>query len=258
MSLFVSFEGGEGTGKTTQVELLTQRLRDAGVPCVAVREPGTTGLGWYVRDWLKRGALTGETVSREAELFLFAAGRAELVTEIIRSALAQPGTVVVTDRYADSSVAYQGYGRGMPRDYVDLVNDIATQSLKPDLTLLLDCPPELGLERAWSFQLSLPMTARRLTLADSATRKARASRRSPSSSIGGSDRAILRWPKRSRKDGASLTRQSHQKRSARPSGNGSAGCYPTRRRPARSKGPQLAVGRHPQALRDPCHCVQAP
>ena len=157
MSLFVSFEGGEGTGKTTQVELLTQRLRDAGVPCVAVREPGTTGLGWYVRDWLKRGALTGETGSREAELFLFAAGRAELVTEIIRSALAQPGTVVVTDRYADSSVAYQGYGRGMPRDYVDLVNDIATQSLKPDLTLLLDCPPELGLERAWSFQLSLPM-----------------------------------------------------------------------------------------------------
>ena len=157
MSLFVTFEGGEGSGKTTQVELLNDRMRDAGVRCVVVREPGTTGLGWYVRDWLKRGALTGETLSGEAELFLFAAARVELVSNILKPALAQTDTVVVADRYADSSRAYQGYGRGISTEYVDLVNEVATQGVRPDVTFLLDCPPEAGLERVGAIQLSLPL-----------------------------------------------------------------------------------------------------
>ena len=157
MSLFVSFEGGEGSGKTTQVELLAERMRDAGAACVVVREPGTTALGWYVRDWLKRGALTGEASSGEAELFLFAAARVELVSKIIKPALAQVGTVVVADRYADSTLAYQGHGRGIPTGHIDLVNEIATQGVEPDMTFLLDCPPEAGFERVGAFQLSLPL-----------------------------------------------------------------------------------------------------
>ena len=157
MSLFVTFEGGEGSGKTTQVELLNERMRDAGVPSVVVREPGTTGLGWYVRDWLKRGALTGETLSGEAELFLFAAARVELVSTILKPALAQANTVVIADRYADSTRAYQGQGRGIPTEYIDLINDVATQGVWPDVTFLLDCPPEAGLERVGAIQLSLPL-----------------------------------------------------------------------------------------------------
>ncbi|MCH8206032.1 MAG: dTMP kinase [Chloroflexi bacterium] len=157
MSLFVSFEGGEGSGKTTQVDLLTERIRDAGVSCVVVREPGTTALGWYLRDWLKRGALTGESPSDEAELFLFAAARAELVSKIIKPELAQAGTVVVADRYADSTLAYQGHGRGIPKEHIDLVNEIATQGVDPDMTFLLDCPPEAGFERVGALQLSLPL-----------------------------------------------------------------------------------------------------
>ena len=157
MSLFVSFEGGEGSGKTTQVDLLTERMRDAGISCVVVREPGTTALGWYVRDWLKRGAVTGEPPSDEAELFLFAAARVELVSKIIKPALVQAGTVVVADRYADSTLAYQGYGRGISKGRVDLVNEIATQGVEPSITFLLDCPPEAGLERVGAFQLSLPL-----------------------------------------------------------------------------------------------------
>ena len=157
MSLFVTFEGGEGSGKTTQVELLTERMREADVPCVVVREPGTTSLGWYVRDWLKRGALTGETLSGEAELFLFAAARVELVSKVLRPALAQADTVVVADRYADSTRAYQGHGRGISTKYIDLVNEIATLGIRPDVTFLLDCRPEAGLDRVGAIQLSLPL-----------------------------------------------------------------------------------------------------
>jgi dTMP kinase len=153
----VSFEGGEGSGKTTQIDLLIERMQDAGVSYVVVREPGTTALGWYVRDWLMRGALTGEPPSDEAELFLFAAARVELVSKIIKPALAQAGTVVVADRYADSTLAYQGHGRGIPRERIDVVNDIATQGVGPDMTFLLDCPPEAGRKRFGAFQLSMPL-----------------------------------------------------------------------------------------------------
>ena len=157
MSLFVSFEGGEGSGKTTQAGLLVQRLMDAGVSVLPVHEPGTTRLGWSIREWLKRGLLSEEPISRNAELLLFAAARAELVAKEIQPALRSDATVVVADRYVDSTTAYQGYGRGIAPEYIEAINKLATQGVMPQLTILLDCPPEDGLTRVGSLQLSLPL-----------------------------------------------------------------------------------------------------
>ena len=152
MSLFMTFEGGEGSGKTTQVEMLVSRLEEAGIDHTAVREPGSTDLGWHVRQWLKRGGLTNE-----AELFLFAAARAELVAKVIRPVLSKSDGIVIADRYTDSTYAYQGHGRGMPLDLIYRVDRTATQGLRPDLTFLLDCEPETGLERVGAIQLNLPL-----------------------------------------------------------------------------------------------------
>ncbi|MCH7554362.1 MAG: dTMP kinase, partial [Chloroflexi bacterium] len=142
MGLFITFEGGEGTGKTTQVALLTQRLREQGLNVVAIREPGGTPVGEEVRRWVK-----SETLSPETELLLFAAARAELVAQVIRPSLAA-GKIVIADRYADSTMAYQGYGRGLSLDMVQSVNHAATGGLMPDVTFLLDLPVEKGLQRA--------------------------------------------------------------------------------------------------------------
>ena len=152
MSLFVTFEGGEGCGKTTQVDMLVKRLTEAGVNHTAVREPGSTEFGWHVREWLKRGGLTDE-----AELFLFAAARAELVAKVIRPVLSKSHGIVIADRYTDSTYAYQGHGRGLPVNLIDRVDRAATQGLRPDLTFLLDCDPETGLERVGAIQLNLPL-----------------------------------------------------------------------------------------------------
>ena len=141
-SLFISFEGGEGAGKSTQAALLLQRLRAQGVPAIAVREPGGTPLGEQIRPWVK-----GQRLSPQTELLLFAAARAELVATVIAPALAQ-GSVVVADRYADSTIAYQGYGRRLPLDLVRAVNQAATGGLAPTFTFLLDLPAEEGLTRA--------------------------------------------------------------------------------------------------------------
>lgn len=148
MSLFISFEGGEGTGKSTQTELLRQRLQQAGVPSLLVLEPGTTPLGDYLKAWLKREQR--ETTSPGAEALMFAAARAELVSKTIKPALANANTVVIADRYADSTTAYQGYGRGLRLTDVDAVNRLATQGIRPELTFLLDCSPEIGLGRVGS------------------------------------------------------------------------------------------------------------
>ena len=142
MGFFVTFEGGEGVGKSTQVGRLARRLREAGREVVTVREPGGTRLGEEVRRWVR-----GVDLSRETELLLFTAARAELVATAIRPSL-ERGAVVIADRFADSTMAYQGYARGIDLDVVRAVNAAATGGLVPDLTLLLDLPAEDGLERA--------------------------------------------------------------------------------------------------------------
>ena len=157
MSLFVSFEGGEGSGKSTQIQLLADRLDKAGIDCLTVHEPGSTPLGWYVRDWLKRGVVAEDTISHNAELFLFAAARAELVTKMIQPALRSSSRVVIADRYVDSTIAYQGYGRIICLDDLAVINRLATHEIMPDMTILLDCTPEEGLARIGSFQLRLPL-----------------------------------------------------------------------------------------------------
>ena len=156
MSFFISFEGGEGSGKTTQAEILARRLEKAGASALLVREPGTTALGVYLRDWLKRERRKGEAISGFAELFLFEAARAELFAKVIRPALARD-KVIIADRFADSTTAYQGYGRRLSLESIDLVNRIATSGTKPDLTCLLDCPPEEGLMRVGEAQMALAL-----------------------------------------------------------------------------------------------------
>lgn len=157
MGLFISFEGGEGSGKSTQAEILATRLESEGYSSTLVREPGTTPLGWYLRDWLKREKRRGETISHGAELFLFAAARAEFVAKVLKPALQGERRVVIADRYADSTVAYQGYGRRLPLDDIARINRLATQGKTPDLTFLLDCSPVEGLKRVGALQIRLPM-----------------------------------------------------------------------------------------------------
>ena len=150
MSLFISFEGGEGSGKSTQSSILLERLQRTGVSAILVREPGTTPLGQHLRDWLKREQR--EKTSHHAEALLFAAARAELVSKTIKPALKRSNTVVIADRYADSTTAYQGYGRRLSQRNIAVVNQLATQGVMPDLTLFLDCKPEYGLARLGSAQ----------------------------------------------------------------------------------------------------------
>ena len=155
--LFVSFEGGEGAGKTTQASILIDRLEALGIPCVRVREPGSTALGTYLRKWIKRPPANGQPMSRAAELFLFAAARSELVSKVIEPQEEEAGVVVVADRYADSTTAYQGYGRGIDVESVGVVNDLATDGRMPDLTFLLDCRPEVGISRVRGLQLQMQL-----------------------------------------------------------------------------------------------------
>lgn len=143
--LFITFEGGEGSGKTTQLKALLAVLRGSGLEAVETRDPGGTAVGKQIRELL----LDREQIRMEAaaELFLYQASRAQLVTEVIRPALAQ-GRVVLCDRFCDSTVAYQGYGRGLDLNLIAQLNAVATGGLAPDLTFLLDLEPSQGLERA--------------------------------------------------------------------------------------------------------------
>ena len=144
MSLFIVFEGGEGCGKSTQTRALYRRLSKDGFGAILTREPGGTRLGERVRRHLKR---TGDArISPLAELFLIATARAQLVSEIIRPRLAE-GQTVICDRFTPSTLAYQGYGRGLNTDAIRHVNDIATDGMSPDLIVLLDVPVEEGLGR---------------------------------------------------------------------------------------------------------------
>ena len=143
--LFVTFEGPEGGGKSTQAAGLAQRLTDEGVGVVQTREPGGTPVGEAVRSLLQHDAV-GEDLKPEAELLLFEASRAQLVREVILPALAG-GKVVISDRFADSTTAYQGYGRGEPIEPLLAINDYAIAAAIPDLTLLLDIDTPSGRAR---------------------------------------------------------------------------------------------------------------
>lgn len=140
--LFVSFEGGDGAGKTTQSRLLAEWLRAQGREVVLTREPGGTELGQALRDVL----LHGEHVDPRAEALLYAADRAHHVAALVRPAL-ERGAVVLTDRYLDSSVAYQGSGRDLGADEVEQLSLWATHGLLPSVTVLLDLDPVAGRER---------------------------------------------------------------------------------------------------------------
>jgi dTMP kinase len=139
--LFLTFEGPEGAGKTTQIGLLEQALRDAGHAVTRTREPGGDRVGERVRELLLHGAM-----GAEAELLLFAAARAQNVRDVVRPAL-EAGHIVLCDRFTDSTIAYQGYARSLPLDLIRQVNTFATRGLVPHRTFLLDLPPELGLSR---------------------------------------------------------------------------------------------------------------
>ena len=139
--LFVTFEGVEGAGKSTQIQRVRQRLESDGIPASVTREPGGDSIAEQIRSLL----LTGEMEAR-AELLLFLASRAQNVERVIRPKLAN-GEVVLCDRFIDSSVAYQGVARGLGRDEVARLNEFATGGLSPDITLLLDLNPEIGLAR---------------------------------------------------------------------------------------------------------------
>ncbi len=144
MSLFITFEGGEGCGKTTQAKALYRRLSQLGISAELTHEPGGTALGSQLRRLLK--TRRQDEISPEAELFLFAACRVQLVNGVIRPRL-QKGKVVICDRFADSTTVYQGYGRGIDLTTIKAVNEFATQGTKPDLTVLLDIPVAKGLGR---------------------------------------------------------------------------------------------------------------
>ena len=144
---FITIEGGDGAGKSTQAALLADALEARGHRVVRVHEPGGTALGERVRGVLLDAGL-GD-VDATAELMLYEAARAQLVSEVVAPAL-EDGAVVVCDRFADSSIAYQGYGRGLGADVVRSLNAVATGGLSPDCTVLLDMPSEEGMDRAIS------------------------------------------------------------------------------------------------------------
>ena len=142
--MFVTFEGGEGSGKTTQLKLLANRFRASAAEVIETRDPGGTTIGKEIRDLLigrESAPMSGVT-----ELFLYEASRAQLVREVITPALVR-GAVVLCDRFTDSTLAYQGFGRGIDLNLIRQFNHLATGGLTPDLTILLDLDPRIGLER---------------------------------------------------------------------------------------------------------------
>lgn len=140
--MFIVFEGGEGSGKSTQAKALKSQLSRLGFGVVLTHEPGGTLLGNRLRRWLK----WGRGVTLQTELLLFLASRSQLVTKVIRPAL-ERGEIVICDRFDASTFAYQGYGRGMDTAFLLKMNDFVTDGLKPDLIFLLDLDAEKGLVR---------------------------------------------------------------------------------------------------------------
>jgi dTMP kinase len=162
--LLITFEGTEGSGKTTQLSLLAERLRRQGHSVRTAREPGGTPTGEEIRHTLKHSA-AGQAMTAEAELLLMNASRAQLVREVIRPALAR-GEIVLCDRFYDSTTAYQGHGRGLDLQVVKAVIDFAVGETRPDLTLLLLVPPEVSATRLLARQATMAFLRDRMEEAD--------------------------------------------------------------------------------------------
>jgi dTMP kinase len=145
VSLFITFEGVEGCGKTTQLEMLKETLRKEGFAITATREPGGTEIGEKIRSILLKEE--GNKLSLVTELLLYIACRAQLVEEVIRPALNR-GEIVLCDRFMDSTVVYQGSGRGIDKKVIKNLNELAADDVTPDLTFILDCTVEYGLNKA--------------------------------------------------------------------------------------------------------------
>lgn len=143
--MLITFEGIDGCGKSTQARLLAEKLQDEGIETILVREPGGTALSEHIREILLTKSHT-EPLSHAAELLLFAASRAQLVKEVINPALDR-NAVVICDRFTDSTIAYQGFGRGLPLAHIEHVNQLAADELVPDMTFLMDVPIELAIHR---------------------------------------------------------------------------------------------------------------
>jgi dTMP kinase len=144
--MFITFEGIEGSGKTTQIELLIPVLQAKGYECIATREPGATEIGRKIRAILLNAAHT--TMLPLTELLLYEADRAQHIHEVINPALAA-SKVVVSDRFFDATTVYQGYARGFDLEVIQQIHRIVLGGLRPDLTLILDLPVNVGLQRAW-------------------------------------------------------------------------------------------------------------
>jgi len=145
MHKFITLEGVEGSGKSTQVKLLGEYLMEKSIPVVITQEPSGTAIGRKIGDILFNR--NHQAMCPETELFLFCAARAQHVREVIRPALAA-GKYVLCDRFSDATFAYQAAGRGLDADFIKTINDYCAGHLKPDLTLLFDLPVETGLQRA--------------------------------------------------------------------------------------------------------------
>ncbi|HDM10120.1 MAG: dTMP kinase [Deltaproteobacteria bacterium] len=143
--MFITFEGIEGCGKSTQARLLFEAMKARGIDTVLTREPGGTRIGQKIRKILMSTSNT--ELCAAAELLLLEADRAQHVCEVIVPAI-EKGTMVICDRFSDATVAYQGHGRGIDLDFIQKLNSYASNMIRPDKTFLLDCPVELGLTRA--------------------------------------------------------------------------------------------------------------
>lgn len=160
--LFITFEGVEGAGKSTQAELLYKHLLREGYPVHWTREPGGTRLGEAVRDVLLHDTAD---ITPLAEVFLFAASRTQLVEQLIRPQIGE-GAIVVCDRFYDATLAYQGFGRGIPQSQIRDINDMCSWGVRPDLTFLLDIEPARGLDRARRRAMDTNMAMDRFESAD--------------------------------------------------------------------------------------------
>ena len=151
--MFITFEGIEGCGKTTQIERLAKRLRVHEIPLIMTLEPGGTNIGKSIRQMLLDSRNTA--LSPLTELILYAADRAQHIEEVIKPALEQ-GNWVISDRFFDATVSYQGAARGQDMKFIGILNDKITQGIRPDITFLLDCPVAMGLDRALRRNKALP------------------------------------------------------------------------------------------------------